>query len=79
MMTAEEASVATSIWPITKREHGSGRKKLNKLQREAITLACNNDFTVIQGPPGIQCLLRLQILEIKFVSQGQERVLLEHI
>ena len=52
MMSPEEAFIATSIWPITRREYGSGRKKLNKSQRVAINLACNNDFTLIQGPPG---------------------------
>lgn len=62
MLTADEASIATSLWPITRRKYGSGREELNNLQREAITLACNNDFTLIQGPPGIQ-------LMVKFVCQ----------
>ena len=52
MITAEEASVATSIWPVTRRENGSGRKKLNRYQKNAIEIACNNHFTLIQGPPG---------------------------
>ena len=52
MMTMEEASVSTSIWPLTRRDVGSGRKKLNPLQKEAIKIACNNHFTIIQGPPG---------------------------
>ena len=53
MMTAEEASISIAIWPITRRDVGSGRKKLNRWQKEAITIACNNYFTLIQGPPGI--------------------------
>ena len=54
IIPAEAASIATSIWPITRRDHGRGRKKLNRLQREAIQIACNNKFTIIQGPPGLQ-------------------------
>lgn len=53
MMSMEEASISTSIWPITRRDVGSGRKKLNRWQKEAIKIACNNHFTIIQGPPGI--------------------------
>ena len=53
MMTVEEASVSTAIWPITRRDVGSGRKKLNRWQKEAIKISCNNYFTLIQGPPGM--------------------------
>ena len=51
-MTTKEASISTAIWPITSRDDGRGRKKLNRWQKEAIKIACNNYFTLIQGPPG---------------------------
>ena len=53
ILSEEQASIATSLWPIQKRLHGSGRVKVNKFQRKAIDLACNNDFVMIQGPPGM--------------------------
>ena len=48
----EEASIATSLWPLRSRPDGRGRVKLNKYQRKAIDLACSNTFVMIQGPPG---------------------------
>lgn len=53
VLTAEQASLATSLWPLQQRTDGhGGRVKLNKFQRKAIDLACSNDFVMIQGPPG---------------------------
>lgn len=60
VLTPDEVCIATSIWPITKRQHGSGKKKLNKGQRSTISIAMNNDFTLIQGPPGINNYTYLQ-------------------
>ena len=74
MLTAREASIATSIWPITQRQDRSGRKKLNWWQKKAITLACNNDFTLIQGPPGIQLICSYVKFICQYVFQGLERV-----
>ena len=52
ILPPEEASIATSLWPLQQRPDGRGRVKLNKYQRDAIDLACGNRFTMIQGPPG---------------------------
>ena len=52
-LSSEQTSVATSLWPFQKRSGGGGRKKLNKFQKAAIDLACSNQFTLIQGPPGM--------------------------
>ena len=51
-LSSEQTSIATSLWPIQKRPGGGARKKLNKFQKAAIDLACSNQFTLIQGPPG---------------------------
>lgn len=56
ILPQEEASIATSLWPIRQRTDRSGRVKLNKFQRKAVDLACSNEFVMIQGPPGIQVL-----------------------
>ena len=60
MMTVKEASVSTAIWPIIQRDDGRGRKKLNCGQKEAIKIACNNYFTLIQGPPGMHLIFSRQ-------------------
>ena len=52
-LTAEEISIANSLWPFQKRIQGrGGRRKLNKYQKDALNIACSNSFTLIQGPPG---------------------------
>lgn len=51
ILTQQELSTATSIWPFQKRSRGA-RKKLNEYQKKALNIACNNSFALIQGPPG---------------------------
>ena len=59
VLTNEQVSLATSMWPIQRRNtlpgngRQSGKVKLNKFQRKAIDIATSNNFTLIQGPPGI--------------------------
>ena len=52
ILPPEDASIATSLWPLRQQPDGRGRAKLNKYQRDAIDIACCNPFTMIQGPPG---------------------------
>ena len=50
MLTSEDLSLATSLWPL---QYDLGRlKELNKFQKEALDIAYDNSFTLIQGPPG---------------------------
>lgn len=51
-LSPEEYSIGTSVWPLKQRKGRPGKVKLNKYQKQAIGLACNNQFTMIQGPPG---------------------------
>jgi len=53
ILSQKEASIATSLWPLRTRSDRRGRAKLNKFQMKAIDLACNNNFVLIQGPPGM--------------------------
>ena len=53
ILSQEEASIATSLWPLQPRPDGKGRKKLNEFQREAIDNALSKDFSMVQGPPGM--------------------------
>ena len=43
----DKDSLATTLWGL------GGRKQLNKGQREAIELVLNQEFQLIQGPPGV--------------------------
>lgn len=69
MLTKEELSLATSLWPLQREHHGK-LKELNKFQKDALDIAYNNGFTLIQGPPGISprtiatthaCTLKLEV------------------
>lgn len=51
-LSDHELSIGTSVWPLRQKKGRTGRVKLNKYQKQAISLACNNQFTMIQGPPG---------------------------
>lgn len=51
VLTQEELSLATSIWPLECERPGKP-KELNKFQKEALDIANGNGFTLIQGPPG---------------------------
>ena len=46
VLSTSEVLLATSYWPT------SDIRMLNHYQNEAIKLAWNNKFTMIQGPPG---------------------------
>ena len=50
VLKGDELVTATSVWPIQKRNKKT--VVLNACQREAIEIACSNDFAMIQGPPG---------------------------
>ena len=51
MLTSEDLSLATSLWPLQYERPGR-LKELNKFQKEALDIAYDNSFTLIQGPPG---------------------------
>lgn len=50
LLTQEEISIATSLWPF--QVENLMRKELNKYQKSALDIACSNTFTLVQGPPG---------------------------
>lgn len=55
ILNEKQVITATSMWPLREQQNGE-LVKLNHYQMEAIKIACSNNFSMIQGPPG-ECIM----------------------